>query len=186
MLLGRAPGFAPGPATVGPWKPVRLECHEAVVLEDVRVRARLDGDTGRLEVTARIDTLTGAPAVSAAAVHLTGPTGEHTAALELDGARLRGTLAVPGVVPWWPHTHGPPALYEVTLRLHSGERERDLAGGRVGFRRLTTAGELEADGIQLEVNGVPVFARGAVWTPLDLAHPCSSADALTASPRTRA
>ena len=32
MLLGRAPGFAPGPAAVGPWKPVRLERRRGVAV----------------------------------------------------------------------------------------------------------------------------------------------------------
>ena len=49
MLLGRAPGFAPGPAVVGPWRPVSLERRRGCVLDSVRLRTRLDDDgTGRL------------------------------------------------------------------------------------------------------------------------------------------
>ena len=47
--------------------------------------------------------------------------------------------------------------------------------GHVGFRRLQTPADLEADGLSLRVNGVPVFARGAVWTPLDLRAPHAGA-----------
>ena len=49
MLLGRAPGFAPGPAVVGPWRPVSLERRRGCVLDGVRLRTRLDDNgTGRL------------------------------------------------------------------------------------------------------------------------------------------
>ena len=42
--------------------------------------------------------------------------------------------------------------------------------GRVGFRTLESPADVARAGIALEVNGVSVFARGAVWTP-DLLHP---------------
>ena len=35
MLLGRAPGFAPGPAAVGPWRAVRLERRRRVAVEEL-------------------------------------------------------------------------------------------------------------------------------------------------------
>jgi beta-mannosidase len=53
-----------------------------------------------------------------------------------------------------------------------------LDAGRIGFRSLRALGELDRDGIRLAVNDVPVFARGAVWTPPDLAVPCSTREQL--------
>jgi beta-mannosidase len=48
-----------------------------------------------------------------------------------------------------------------------------IDGGRVGFRSLRAGSlpghEVERDGLDLHVNGVRLFARGAVWTPLDIA-----------------
>src|SRR4051812_6287532 len=46
MLLGRAPGFAPGPPVVGPWRPVTLEPRRP----RRQLRARLEGDDGVLVV----------------------------------------------------------------------------------------------------------------------------------------
>ena len=80
------------------------------------------------------------------------------------------------VRPWWPHTHGDPTLYPVEIRA-DGEQ---LAQRRAGFRSLDSAPDLEADGLDLHVNGVPVFCRGAVWTPLSLADPHGDPDALRA------
>ncbi len=83
---------------------------------------------------------------------------------------------MPGVARWWPHTHGEPALHDVRLvvaHVHgAGEDEQTtIDAGRVGFRNLAFGADpshdVEQDGLDLHVNGVQVFARGAVWTPID-------------------
>jgi beta-mannosidase len=71
-----------------------------------------------------------------------------------------GTIRVPSPARWWPHTHGEPVLYELEVRADTAEVRR-----AVGFRELTHARDLEQDGLDLYVNGVSVFTRGAVWTP---------------------
>ena len=119
QLLGRAPGFSPGPPVVGPHRPVTLVTGPQV---GTQLRAWLDGTTGVVEV---------------------------------DGERR---VEFPDVELWWPHSHGTPRLHDVTV---DGE-----VVGRVGFRTIenrSTDGSLD-----LWVNGVRVFCRGAVWTPGDL------------------
>jgi beta-mannosidase len=179
MLIGRAPGFAPGPAAVGPWKPVRLERRRGVAVQRLQLRPRLDGARGRLEVRAVLRALDGAGEIQAAAIALSGEEeGEaHAATLELtalgDGTiAASGELVIDDLRRWWPHTHGEPSLYHARLQVDARERHQ-LDAGTVGFRALASRGELERDGIALAVNGVPVFARGAVWTPVDPALPCS-------------
>ena len=57
--------------------------------------------------------------------------------------------------------------------------------GRVGFRDLAFGPEpdhdLERDGLDLHVNGVRVFARGAVWTPIDTVGLLPASDELRAT-----
>lgn len=74
-----------------------------------------------------------------------------TGVVEVDGARH---AELPDVALWWPHTHGTPALHDVVV---DGE-----VVGRVGFRTLENR---SVDSLDLWVNGVRVFCRGAVWTP---------------------
>ncbi len=92
----------------------------------------------------------------------------------------RGTvrLELPEVARWWPHTHGDPVRHPVRV-LHDGAalalpgdgtRQPEEPGGPdtrwVGFRSL---GNGAPGSLALVVNDVPVFVRGAVWTPGDLA-----------------
>jgi len=185
MLLGRAPGFAPGPAAVGPWRAVSLRRHRRVLVEALALRARVDGADGVLSVRAQLRTLDGAHP-RAVSVELDGPSGTHRAALALSGPagapRASGELVVPAVARWWPHTHGEPALYHVRLLVERAGEQLVIDAGRTGFRALACgahpAHELERDGLDLHVNGVRVFARGAVWTPLDIVGMSPSAAAL--------
>jgi beta-mannosidase len=178
MLLGRAPGFAPGPAAVGPWRAVWLQRRRGLALDALEMRARLVERTGVLSLSATLRALASSPPRSVE-LELTGPTGAHRATLVLagdgDAVTATGELRVPEVARWWPHTHGEPALYDVRLlALGDGARIR-IDVGRAGFRELAAGAgpghDLERDGLDLHVNGVRVFARGALWTPLDPASP---------------
>jgi beta-mannosidase len=174
MLLGRAPGFAPGPAAVGPWRPVWLQRRRGLAVEGVRLRTRLDGEEGTLSVRVGLRSL-GGGAVARAEIELSGPSGSHRGPLELatDSAGQVGSaeLVIPSVAPWWPHTHGDPAMHDVRLQVEVGEGTVAVELGRVGFRTLGAGDsedhEVEVDGLDLHVNGVRVFGRGAVWTPED-------------------
>jgi beta-mannosidase len=78
---------------------------------------------------------------------------------------------VPSAARWWPHTHGQPILHELSLHVATSAGAVSVDAGRTGFRTLApgpaSGHDAEADGLDLHVNGVRVFARGAVWTPVD-------------------
>ncbi len=80
-------------------------------------------------------------------------------------------MRVPEAARWWPHTHGTPSLHDVRLVVRGSGEPIVVDAGRIGFRELAFGPgpdhDLERDGLDLHVNGVRVFARGAVWTPID-------------------
>jgi beta-mannosidase len=162
-LLGRTPGWSPPAAPVGPWRPVRLERRAGVAVTDLQVRAGVAGDDGVVTVGARVASLDGRAVESVTLVVACGGD-EHRLLLGRAGDRFHGRLVVPRAPRWWPHTHGEPALHQARLEMVAGER-RDLALGALGFRALTL--DTRGGDFALAVNGVPVFARGACWTPLD-------------------
>jgi beta-mannosidase len=138
-LIGRT-SFAPGPPPVGPWRPVRIERRRGFAVDELRLRPRLDFDDGVLAVDLSLRSL-----------------GTELTALEVEVAGERAPLGtdvrIPHVERWWPHTHGEPRLYDVRV-IGDGV---EIDAGRVGFRELAWD-----DGFR--VNGVDIFARGAVWT----------------------
>ena len=168
-IFGRAPGFSPGPAPVGPWRAISIERRTSLVVEEMRLRTRLEGADGVL--TARVVLRApGGEIPEDIELHLQGPSGEHRLTLgpaDEDGV-AGGELRIPEVERWWPHTHGEPALHDVWLQIGGGT---PIDAGRVGFRSIapgpTPDHDALEDGLDIHVNGEAIFARGAVWTPVD-------------------
>ena len=153
-LLGFMPGWCPEIDLVGPYRPITVEPqHPGLVEADLR--ATYDGDAGRLSARLRIS---GHPA--SVTLHCDG---RAIVLTESAPGLYAGTLALPGIAPWWPHTHGTPHLHAVSVAIDG--TTIDL--GRTGFRTLSLTRPF-AEGLALAVNGVPVFCRGANWTPSDL------------------
>lgn len=154
-LLGFMPGWSPVIDHVGPFRPVTRQPAVAGPAE-ADLRTNLDGTTGRLIARLRLPDRDGTAAVLRC-------DGRETILVEAEPGLFVGELLLPDIAPWWPHTHGEPRLHPVEAEI--GGRRLDL--GSVGFRSLTLTRPFE-EGLSLAVNGVPVFCRGAVWTPADL------------------
>ncbi|MCA0406587.1 MAG: glycoside hydrolase family 2 protein [Proteobacteria bacterium] len=91
----------------------------------------------------------------------------HSTALPVEASgAFSGALTLAGIAPWWPHTHGEPALHAVTLTIDG--THFDL--GKTGFRRIEVDRGTDGCGFGLLVNGEPVFCRGAVWMTPDAAR----------------
>lgn len=187
-LLGRTPGWSPPGPPVGAWRPMRLRWRRlAVAAPTMRTWLR-PAEGGRPE-TGRIELSIGLPAdLRRACLVLHGGGRSWRAALQPGSADPRvpdapGVSGVPGVsedgtVPWrgaltcdaparwWPHTHGEPVTHRVAVEATDAQghvHEIDLGPtGWSGLRVDTAAGDFA-----LSAHGVPVFCRGAVWTPLD-------------------
>lgn len=79
-----------------------------------------------------------------------------------DLVRINNKVEVDNIEYWWPHTHGTPHCYKLTLLLTTdgGEIKLDLA--EVGFRQI----EIDrTDGnFEFVINGKHIFSRGVCWT----------------------
>jgi len=159
-LLGRMPGWSPPVAPVGPWKPVSLERREGVQLTQVQLQSEAVGAGGRVHLRALLTGRLAAPA----RLRVEGE--ESVLAVSEDGEGrtwLAGSVTLGAVQRWWPHTHGQPHRSAVSVLLEG----REQPCGHVGFRTVEL--QDQDGGFGLVVNGVPLFARGACWTPGDVA-----------------
>lgn len=155
-LLGHMPGWSGNIPVIGPFRPIIL--HEPIVgapvvtRADLRTRLQPDGS--------------GLISLRLSGTGFEGQTGSITAAgqsiaLSRNGGEMQAELVIPDPPRWWPHTHGEPATCAVTAEI--GGYTIDLE--HVGFRTIECRDP--AAGFGLEINGTPVFCRGAIWTGLD-------------------
>jgi len=169
-LLGRTPGWSPPVAAVGPYRAIWLERRRGLTVESARLRAHFDGRDGHVDVEVVVGSA-GESRVDRAVLTVTR--GGHVFESQLerwgvteDGhVKLVGSLVIRGASPWWPHTHGEPATYRASVLLSSGARAQRAELGAIGFRSVVL--DCRDDELRFEVNGAPVFVRGAVWMPLD-------------------
>ncbi|MCB1539324.1 MAG: glycoside hydrolase family 2 protein [Rhodoblastus sp.] len=153
--MGRMPGFAPPAPPVGPWRPVQLVSREKPEILSAQLSTRLDNGDGLVEIELEFS----APVASA-----TARCGDVVCTLVgAGGNRFLGALRLPCVERWFPHTHGSSRLYHISATI---DGENALLGS-VGFRDIAIDRGSDGLGFSLRVNGVDVFCRGAVWTPLD-------------------
>lgn len=157
-LLGHMPGWCPDWAVVGPWRPVTLvEDGPALAPEALSLRTRLEDGVGIVDIA--FDLNDDLPASDSIVLTCGG----MSARLACDGRRVSGRLEIADVAPWWPAGYGAPTLHPAHL---------DIAGTRhdlppLGFRSLALDRGDDGRGFRLVVNGVPIHASGAVWTPAD-------------------
>jgi beta-mannosidase len=173
-LLGRIVGWASSGAPVGPWRPVRLHrVDSGVSVRDRRLRTSVVGDRGVVEVRMTLD---GVAAGTGVEVRVGEVAVGATAVVDADGAAVvEAVVELAGVERWWPRTHGAQPLYPV--RLVVGPTVVDVAS--VGFRTVRVD---RSDGaFTVIVNEVPVFCRGAGWTPPDVVSLQATEGAVQAS-----
>ncbi len=175
-LLGRIPAWSPPVPAVGLSGATELLTESGGQIDGFTLvpRVRADGE-GELRVRvelARPDGVVGA----------TLTCGEQATTLDIATpakASLTGSLRVPAVRRWWPHTHGEPHLYDVSLDLDLADGKTETRSlGRTGFRELSVDHGVDGEGFALAVNGIAVFCRGSAWMPVDPRDPYVEIDEL--------
>lgn len=153
--LGHMPGWCPEIHAIGPWRGVGLVTKS--LFEIVSLQTELGPqNTGLIRMVVRVGDGSSGIRISCNGV---------SAPLEPrhDGL-FEGCLELRDIEPWWPATHGHPALYPLELQLD----DQIYPLGKTGFRRFEVDEGADAKGFGLKVNGQAVFCRGAVWTNADI------------------
>lgn len=90
----------------------------------------------------------------------------------------RFPLNIPHPQLWWPRGMGKPYLYQLELTLGRENRVLDQLKRKIGLRILCLVREQDKWGhsFYFEINGRPLFARGANWIPADSFPPRVTAE----------
>ncbi len=158
-LLGRTPGWSPPCPAVGPWRELAL-VRGGMHVGPIGVDARLESGVGFVTVGAQLD-----QRVERATLVIRRGDVRIEQPLARQLASWAGVAMIEQPALWWPHTHGEPATYELSIEAMLGREPVVIALGTSGFR--TVAVERGDGRFALHVNGARVFCRGACWTPLD-------------------
>jgi len=167
--LGARPSFV----KVGVFRDVVLDAPGPSWIEDVWIRSELSPDHKR--ATLRVEVATSGVEASLDWV-LAGPSDEAVASgsAKPDDGKFSFAIRVEDPELWWPRTHGAPNLYRLQVSLKTGRRLLDSRSVSVGVRDVKPVFSDPATGekrFRFDVNGRPIFMRGADWAPIEgLSH----------------
>ena len=166
-LLGRMPGWSPPVPTIGPWGAIRIE-QAAVTLRESHWVTAVEASTGIvtfqgiLQSFAAVDRVV----VRVGDVEQIATVSKHTTESDTNSEiAVHASLSIPDVPLWWPHTHGEQPRFHCQVIVESDQKQHTIDCGQVAFRSVRVT---PGSHFSIEVNGEPVYCRGACWTVSDV------------------
>jgi len=153
---------------IGIWKDIRLEARGIARLQDIHIRQT--HHDGAITLQAWLELERWQPGALQAFLKVTDPNGKVLQAQEnLSSTTGRIGLDIESPNLWWPNGYGPQSLYQVEVKLNSGNELVDQKTYQVGLRTIDLVQEEDEFGksFQFVVNGIPIFAKGSNWIPAD-------------------
>ncbi|KAL2862520.1 beta-mannosidase [Aspergillus lucknowensis] len=157
----------------GPWKPIYLEIYQARVV-DLSVRTHLSPDhrEATLDIALATEGIAGFANIQ---IEKDGAVLESRL-IDLSSADNKAVVKLRNPKLWWPWTLGQQNLYTakavlLTSKDDSPEKALDTTEKRFGIRRIELVRrplrDREGSSFFFRVNGMPIFAAGSCWIPID-------------------
>ncbi|MDR1225352.1 MAG: glycoside hydrolase family 2 protein [Prevotellaceae bacterium] len=173
--------WGPRFVTIGIWRPVVLQAWNNLRIEDVYIRQK-EVTTRQASVTTHVEVLSDGDNPNARVVVKDNATGKVYGEKKVNLKKGSNSVAVDFVVKnpklWWCNGLGKPNLYTFRADVIVGAKELDTKLITTGLRSLKTIYKPDKDGIAfyIELNGKPVFSKGANYVPQDNFLPRVTAD----------
>ncbi|KFD62862.1 hypothetical protein M514_03652 [Trichuris suis] len=175
--------WAPSFPTVGIYKPARLFLYDCCIILHFSVLPKLNASDQMWHLHVEFELNCASSANVTAIVTLESFNWTWQSPVTAGVNHLDQVFTIPdiSVERWWPYGYGKQRLYQVVGRTDCGT-ERDVKTIQIGFRTVALS-ELPAPAaagnlFHFEVNGIPLFLKGANWVPVDSFLPRVSNDRL--------
>ncbi len=164
--------WGPRLVTCGIWQPVRLELWDEARIENLAIeQPDVNADTAHLVVGINIV----ADATTNAQVDLEwqGPGGGQTVTQKIELHQGANDIAIPVEIAkpklWFPNGYGAQPLYTFKATLVNNGVTLDEKSARTGLRKIVLLHDPDRWGrmFEFEVNGIPIFMKGAAVIPFD-------------------
>ena len=176
--------FAPGIRTIGLWEDVEILVTGAARILSAQARTR-SLETGTPRSRATLDVEFEADCKELTPTEFTISLFEEYPEPKPDNPVLVARLTIPDLAGrqkrsvtlelddpklWFPWDHGPQNLYELEIVAYQAGKPVDRFTQSLGIRAIQSPGPIGqpfSSGGAVQINGLPIFLRGASWVPVD-------------------
>ncbi|MGC1872108.1 MAG: glycoside hydrolase family 2 protein [Acidobacteriaceae bacterium] len=152
--------------TQGIWKKIEILGYDARIADLNVVQNHQPDGSVQLEIHTTVAGAAKGSSVKTQVMLAGDVIAEATGPVDQGATVLQASIPKPQL--WWPNGMGDQPLYSVTARLTDSKAQSlDTASRRIGLRKVAVLPPSNDVAMHVQVNGVPVFAKGADWIPAD-------------------
>jgi beta-mannosidase len=166
--------WAPTLATSGIWRPVYLEAWNSAKIGAIQVvQKEITKKKANVTLLVEIDATEHQETniiINWGTGSVSGTTKPIVASLNKGSNTIPVEISIDNPKIWWPNGMGDHPVYEFKATLSDKGGELDRLSAKTGLRtvRLVTEPDQYGKSFYFEINGIPVFAKGADYVPSDI------------------